>query len=132
MAKILIIEDNEFMARMFLNIFSIEKYDVQVAHNGEDGLEKAKTFQPDLILLDVIMPQMSGVQVLEKLKADPATKNISVAMLTVIAEDEVIKKCHELGAIGYLIKPNLNPDQILAEVRTYLQRTNPSAPAKPS
>ncbi len=120
MAKILLIEDNEFIARLYENIFTLEHYDVQVASGGEKGLETAKSWMPDLILLDIIMPNLSGIKILERLKAEDSTKSIPIVMLTVIGEEEVIDQCFKLGASGYLIKPSLNPDQVLKEVQTYL------------
>jgi CheY-like chemotaxis protein len=123
MPKILLIEDNEFIARMYQNIFTLEHYDVSWADNGEKGLQLAKDWQPDLIMLDIIMPNISGLKTLERLKNDEMTKKIPVVMLTVIGEEEVIEECFKLGASGYLIKPSLNPDQVLKEVKTYLDKS---------
>ena len=120
MAKILLVEDNEFISRLYENIFTLEHYEVQVANGGEKGLELAKSWVPDLILLDIIMPNLSGLKILERLKSDETTRAIPVVMLTVIGEEEVIDQCFKLGASGYLIKPSLNPDQVLKEVQTYL------------
>jgi len=122
MAKILLIEDNEFVARMYENIFTLEHYEVSWASNGEKGVQQAQDWQPNLIMLDIIMPNVSGLKILELLKADESTKNIPVVMLTVIGEEEVIDQCFKLGASGYLIKPSLNPDQVLKEVQTYLSK----------
>lgn len=124
MAKILLIEDNDYVRRMYENILSIEKYEVTLATSGEEGIQKAKIEKPDLILLDVIMPKLNGIQVLEMLKADPQTKDIPVVMLTIVGEEEVIEKCLKLGARGYLIKPTLDPDQILTEIKNYLQKSS--------
>lgn len=122
MAKILLIEDNEFMVRMFENIFTLENFQTIVATSGKEGIAKAQTEQPDLILLDIIMPEMNGLQVLEKLKMDPQTKNIPVAMLTALGEEDIIDKSFKLGAVGYLTKPSLNPDQIITEVKNILSQ----------
>lgn len=120
MARILLIEDNEFVSRLYENIFTLERYEVQVAGNGEKGIQIAKDWKPNLILLDIIMPNISGLKILEQLKRFDETKHIPVVMLTVIGEEEIIDQCFKLGASGYLIKPSLNPDQVLKEVQIYL------------
>lgn len=124
MVRILIIEDNEYLGRMYQNLFSLSNYDVEWTVSGEEGLRMVKQAKPDLILLDVIMPKMNGIQVLEKLKTDPETKDIIVVLLTVIGENEVIKKCLNLGANGYIIKSSLNLNQLLEEVKSYLKTSS--------
>lgn len=123
MAKILIIEDNEFVSRMYENILLLERYEVRVANFGIRGLEIARDWKPDLILLDIIMPQTNGIRILQSLKSDSQTQDIPVVMLTVIGEEEVIDRCFKLGASGYLIKPSLNPDQVIAQIKTYLKES---------
>lgn len=122
--KILIIEDNEYLGRMYENLLSLESYSVQWVASGEDGMSRAEEFKPDLILLDVIMPKINGVQVLQKLKDDSQTKNIPVVILTVVGEKEVIDKCMKLGASGYIIKSTVNLDQLLVEINSYLKKAS--------
>lgn len=124
MSKILIIEDNEYLGRMYQNLLGLENFQAEWVSSGEEGVEKAVSTHPDLILCDVIMPKMNGIQVLEKLKANPLTMGIQVIMLTVIGEKEIIDKCIKLGASGYIIKSNLNLDQLLTEIRTYLKKAS--------
>src|SRR5471030_1188035 len=85
MAKILIIEDDPLMCRMYQKIFAFENYEVETAADGEEGLEKIRTAKPTVVLLDIMMPKMNGMQVLEKLKADITTTKIPVVMLTNLA-----------------------------------------------
>lgn len=125
MSKILIVEDNEYLGRMYQNLLSLANLDVEWVASGEEGLARVKENKPDLIILDVIMPKVNGIQVLEKLKDNPETKNITVVILTVIGEKEIIEKCLKLGADGYIIKSALNLDQLLAEVQTYLKKSTP-------
>ncbi len=82
MAKILIIEDDSMMSRMYQNSFSIEGFVTEIAKDGEEGIVKAKDIKPSLILLDVMMPKMNGLEALDLLKADSSTKDIPVVMLT--------------------------------------------------
>jgi CheY-like chemotaxis protein len=85
MAKVLIVEDDPLISRMYQKIFTFEQFEVEVAANGEEALDKVTLFKPDLVLLDVMMPKMNGLQVLEKLKELDLTKAIPVVMLTNLA-----------------------------------------------
>src|ERR1700756_713354 len=109
MAKILIVEDDPLMSRMYQKIFTFDKYEVEIANNGEEGLTKASTTHPTIILLDVMMPKMNGLQVLEKLKADPVTKNIPVIMLTNLAGQQDADTALSRGAVKYIIKSEHDP-----------------------
>lgn len=121
MKKILLIEDNEYMGRMYQNLLSLENYLVSWAKGGEEGLEKASSLKPDLILLDVIMPKINGIQVLQKLKDQEDTKNIPVVILTVIGEQDIIDKALKLGAEGYIIKSTVDLNQLISEIKSYLK-----------
>ena len=121
MTRILIIEDNEYMGRMYQNMLSLADYRIELATSGEDGLKRAADNQPDLIMLDIIMPKMNGIQVLQKLKDSEETKKIPVVILTVVGEQEIIDKALKLGAAGYIIKSTLNLEQLLSEIKSYLK-----------
>lgn len=121
MKRILLIEDNEYMGRMYQNLLSLEDYLVSWARDGEEGLEKASSLKPDLILLDVIMPKINGIQVLQKLKDSPDTKNIPVVILTVIGEQDIIDRALKLGAEGYIIKSTVDLNQLISEIKSYLK-----------
>ena len=88
MAKILIIEDDALLSRMYQRLISSGENTVEVAYDGEEGLEKAKTGKPNFILLDIMLPKLNGIEVLEKLKSDPTTKQIPVVMLSNLSEEE--------------------------------------------
>ncbi len=119
MSKILLIEDDEIMARMYQRVFIIEGYTVDVAGDGLMGYTKAKEFKPDLILLDVMMPVMNGLQALEKLKTDPETKDFPVMMLTNLANKPDAISALQKGAIKYLIKSDYDPKGVIAVVKEY-------------
>lgn len=121
MSKILIIEDNEYLGRMYENLLSLENYDTKWVASGEEGLKVAIEFQPDLILLDIIMPKINGMVLLQKLKENSSTKKIKVVMLTVLSEKDMIDKCMALGAKGYIIKSTYNLDELLSEINSYLK-----------
>lgn len=118
MAKVLlIVEDDPLMNRMYQKIFKFEKYDVDTAINGQEGLDKARSVKPTLILLDVMMPVMNGMQVLEKLKADPETKNIPVVMLTNLAGEKDAETAMMKGAVKYIVKSQFEPKQVVNMVK---------------
>ncbi|MEK7561274.1 MAG: response regulator [Patescibacteria group bacterium] len=117
MSKILIIEDDPLMSRMYQKIFGFEKYEVEVASDGQDGLDKARSNNPTLILLDVMMPKMNGLQVLDSLKADPKTKAIPVIMLTNLAGQNDAETALSKGAVKYIIKSEHEPKEVADMVK---------------
>jgi CheY-like chemotaxis protein len=120
MAKILIVEDDPLMSRMYQKIFGFEGHEVELAGDGEEGWEKAKTTKPTLILLDIMMPKMNGLQVLEKLKLDPETKGIPVVMLTNLAGVSDAEAALAKGAVKYIVKSEHEPKQVAAMIKEIL------------
>jgi len=120
MAKILIIEDDPLMQRLYQKIFTFEKYEVETAADGEEGLDKARKTKPTLILLDIMMPKMNGLQVLEKLKADPDLKKIPVVMLTNLAGQKDAETALAKGAVKYIVKSEYEPKQVADMVKGIL------------
>ncbi len=120
MAKILIVEDDPLILRMYQKIFSFEGYEIEMASNGEEGLQKAKTVVPTIILLDIMMPKMNGLQVLDSLKADPTTKNIPVIVLTNLSGTQDAESALAKGAVKYIIKSENEPKQVADMVKEIL------------
>ncbi len=120
-AKILIVEDDPLMARLYSKVFQIEGYDVRAAGDGEEGLTLVHKDIPTIILLDVMMPKMNGLELLEKLKADPATKKIPVIMLTNLAGQADAEKAISMGAVKYIVKSEYEPKQIVGMVKEILE-----------
>ena len=120
MAKILIVEDDPLMSRMYQKIFTFEGHDVTMAGDGQDGLDKALEHKPTLILLDVMMPKLNGLEVLEKLKADDDTKAIPVVMLTNLAGEQDAETALGKGAIKYIIKSEHEPKEVADMVKEIL------------
>ena len=114
------IEDEEMLANMYQVKFENEGFDLIKALDGEQGLTLAKQEKPVFILLDVIMPKMDGFTVLKKLKTDPETKDIPVLLLTNLGQDEDVKKGKELGSVGYLVKANITPSEVVAKVKSLM------------
>jgi len=120
MATVLIIEDDPLVSRMYQTVFEFEGLDVEMARNGEEGLEKLRKNKPRMILLDVMMPKMSGIEVLEELKSNPKTKNIPVVVLTNLSGDKDAEKALELGAVKFIVKSKNRPKQIVAQIKEIL------------
>jgi CheY-like chemotaxis protein len=120
MAKLLIVEDDPLMSRMYQKIFTFEGYEVEMAGDGQEGLDKAREAKPTLMLLDVMMPKLNGLQVLEKLKSDPETKDIPVVMLTNLAGEQDAESALAKGAIKYIIKSEYEPKQVADMVKEIL------------
>jgi len=120
MAKVLLVEDDPLISRMYLKTFAVEGFEVQLAENGQQGLEKLVDFHPDIILLDVMMPEMNGLQMLQAVKADPATKAIPVIMLTNLAEVNTVEDATMGGAVKYIVKSDYDPADVAGIVRDVL------------
>lgn len=122
--KILIVEDDPLMMRIYARVFDIEGYAVATAVDGEEGFLQVHKDIPALILLDVMMPKMNGLQLLEKLKADPTTQKVPVIMLTNLAGQADAETAIAKGAIKYIIKSEYEPKQIVDMVKALLTTTD--------
>jgi DNA-binding NarL/FixJ family response regulator len=121
MKKILVIEDEPEMRRNLTTILRLEKFHAVAAENGRIGVEVAKREKPDLILCDVMMPELDGYGVIAALRADPATIAVPFIFLTAKGERPDIRAGMNLGADDYLIKP-VAKDELLAGIRSRLAR----------
>lgn len=121
-AKILIIEDDETLSNLYLTRFKLEGFDVEVATDGESGLEKVIQWKPNLLLLDLRIPKINGMDVLARLKARQDTKDIPVIVLTAIADENIKQKCLDLGANDFLTKAYSLPKEILDKINSYLKK----------
>ncbi|EKE19543.1 MAG: hypothetical protein ACD_8C00143G0015 [uncultured bacterium] len=120
--KIMIVEDDVFIRDIYQVKFSREGFDVIVAEDGIKALEILKSVVPDIIMLDIIMPYMNGIEVLKKIKAIEALKDVPVIMLTNISEKEKVDEGLELGIADYLIKSHFTPSEVLAKVNSLLNK----------
>ena len=119
MVKILIVEDDPLIARLYEEAFKLSGYEVEMAFNGEQGSQKLQEMKPKptLILMDVMMPKMNGLQLLERIKKDPEIQNIPVVMLTNLADEEGQKKALALGAATYVVKSQHTPKEVVKKVK---------------
>jgi len=120
--KILIIEDDDFLSGVYITKFSTEGFDVAFAKDGEEGLEKAQSELPDLILLDILLPKMNGFVLLKKLKEKKKTNFIPVLILSNLSQEQDINKGLKLGAVDFLVKSYNIPSEVVEKVKLYLKR----------
>lgn len=121
MIKILIVEDEYSIARMYKYKFEASGLNVKIAENGIEGLSSAEAFQPDIILLDLKMPYMTGEEMLKKLRAEDWGKNIKVVILTNISKDEAPSSIRPLNVERYIVKAHSTPKQVLEVVNEILK-----------
>lgn len=120
MTKIAIIEDDLVISQMYRMKFESAGLEVKMAGNGARGVELVENFKPDIILLDLQMPEMDGTAALEIIRKEPWGKNIPVIILTNLGEEEAPKKLKDLGIHSYIVKANLTPNQVLERVKKAL------------
>lgn len=119
--KILIVEDDDFLRSLAVTKLEKEAFTVFMAPNGQEGLAIAQKEIPDLIILDLMLPIMSGFDVLAQLKATDTTKGIKVIVFSNLGEESDIKKCLDMGANDYLVKANFTLDELVEKIKTLLQ-----------
>jgi len=122
--KILIIEDDKFLRKIIKKKLLLEKYEIIEAIDGEKGIAAAKEKLPDLILLDLVLPEMDGFEVLKNIKESQESSKIPVIILSNLGESENIKKGLDLGADDYLIKSKLDPGEITTKIAGILSKNN--------
>ncbi len=119
--KILIVEDDNFLRELVVKKMSDFGFDVLQAENGQKALEIAKKESLAIILLDLIIPEKDGFEVLEELKNDPRTQKVPVIILSNLGQKEEIQRGLNMGAADFLVKAHYTPDEILAKVKQILR-----------
>lgn len=124
-ARVLIAEDDPQGLELLEAYLGDSGYEVQTATDGEDTLRKVQTWQPDLILLDIMMPKISGFEVCKRLRGDPATQHIAVLMITALDQPSDVERAVEAGTEDFLTKP-IHKTELLRRIRALLEaRRNP-------
>lgn len=121
MKKVLIIEDEAPLRKALEYLFKDEGFEVTSAADGETGLKLAQGIMPDLTILDILLPKMDGISVLNLIRSDPKTKDLSVLVLSNMADEETMSKIMEAGGRYYLVKSNYSIDDVLAKAREILR-----------
>lgn len=118
--KILLVEDDDSLANVYLARLEVEGFIVKRVPNGEDALASAQEFKPDLVLLDVMMPKVSGFDVLDILRNTPDTANLKIIMLTALSQDSDKARANELGADDYLVKSQIVISDVVDKIKQHL------------
>jgi DNA-binding response OmpR family regulator len=123
MSKILIAEDDKFLANAYRVKLTKAGFDIKMAMDGEETLEALKEFQPDLILLDLVMPVKDGFATLEEIKKNDQWKDIPVLIASNLGQQEDIDKGLAMGAQDYIVKSNLSINDLVAKIHTITDGT---------
>ena len=120
MRKILIAEDDFFIRDIYSEVFTLSGYEVHVAVDGADALEKLKNQSFEMVLLDIMMPKMTGIDVLRNLRTLPIpVKDTPVFIITNLGQQNIIEEAFKIGMDGYIIKSQVTPQQIVNEINTF-------------
>lgn len=122
--KILIIDDEEAVLKMYAEKLTQGDYTVKTSTDGQEGMDMALNDKPDIILLDIIMPKLNGLDVLRILKSKNETKDIPILLLTNLPEEASGEKAKKLGADGYLVKAQCEPAKLLDEINKIFKLKN--------
>jgi DNA-binding response OmpR family regulator len=120
--KILIVEDEEILLTALSEELKQEGFEVVGAKDGVEGVEKALSAKPDLILLDLVMPRLDGIGALKQMKDHPESKEIPVVILTNLSDYDKISDALSLGAMDYLVKANYRLEELVNKIKTVLER----------
>ena len=123
MAKVAIIEDDLAIAQMYRLKFEAEGYKVEIAENGKLGLELCEQLKPDVVLLDLMMPEMNGDEMLEKMRKTDWGKHVKVIILTNVGEQEAPEHLKDLNITAFIVKADMTPRQVADLVKSHLSQT---------
>lgn len=120
--KILLVEDDQVLAEVYKDRLDLEGFDTLWVENGEKALAEALKYQPDLILLDVMMPRVSGFEVLDILRNTKETADIKIIMLTALSQDKNKQQAKDLGADDYLVKSQVVMNDVVDRIKYHLNK----------
>src|SRR3989344_515758 len=122
--KIVLVEDDPFLSKVLAFRLGEENFNIVLAEDGEQAIKKIKSEKPELVLLDLLLPKKSGLEVLEEIKKDENTKKIPVIILSNLGQQTDINKGLQLGAVDYLVKANFGIKDIVEKIKEILIKTN--------
>lgn len=118
--KILLVDDEAGFAELLRDLLVMDGYEVEIAHDGEEGLAKIQSFSPNAIISDIVMPRLSGFEMFKRVKADPSTASLPFLFITGFQDDRVLKEARRIGVFGILKKP-IDIDQIENRLKELLK-----------
>lgn len=129
--KILLVEDETFIADLYAHHLSKSGFEVKIANDGTTGLKLLESETFDILLLDIMLPEINGLEILRQWRAKNPQSAMPVILLTNLGQDAVIKEGFSLGAQGYLIKASYTPEQIVSEIKNVLDGKQPTNSVSP-
>lgn len=119
--KILIIDDDPFILEMYVLKFKEEGFQIETAKDGKEGLKKIKEYEPDVVLLDIVMPIMDGFDVIRSLKRENVQTNAKIVLLTNLGQKDDVERGMQLGAHDYIIKAHFTPSEVVKKIKDLLK-----------
>ena len=124
---ILLVEDEPLLGKLLRQRLLKEGFGVLYARDGDEAVESLKTNKPDLILLDIVLPKMSGFEIMEKIKNDPGLNKAPIIIISNLGQETDVSKGEELGAVGYFVKANVSIGELVDQVKKFFS-TPPAIP----
>ena len=121
MKKILLVEDDPFLVEIYTTKLKEAGYLVEVVNDGEESLKKISEENPDLVLLDIVLPGLDGWEILRNLKKDQKFKNLKIVILSNLGQKEEVEKGKELGAVKYMVKARFTPSEVVEEIKKIIK-----------
>ncbi|MBZ9571760.1 response regulator [Patescibacteria group bacterium] len=121
MKKILLVEDDPFVIDIYTKKLKDSGFSIEVAKNGEEALKKIKEETPDLLVLDIVLPNIDGWDILKKVRTELGFEDLKVIILSNLSQKEEVEKGFKLGAIKYFVKANYTPSQVVEEIKKILR-----------
>ncbi len=115
--NILLVEDDEMIRELFVSEFQSAGLQINGAADGTHGMQELRTGKYDVLLLDIMLPDTNGLELLKTIKSDPVLQKTKVIMMTNLGNDQVLSEAMQAGAAGYLVKANFNPDEMIQQVK---------------
>lgn len=119
--KILLAEDDIQLSDMYKHKFELEGFEVRSAGDGQIAIDQLETFAPDLVLLDIMMPRVNGLEVLKSIRQNPKKKDMLVVMLTNLGNETTSEEIYKLGATDYIVKADMTPLEVVSKVKEILK-----------
>jgi len=130
MKNILLVEDDKFIIDIYTRKLKKAGFSVEIARDGEEALRKVKSIKPDLLILDIVLPNIDGWEIIKRIKKDKKLKDLKIVALTNLQRGEDIERGKSLGITGYFVKAHYTPSQIVEEIKNVMSqspdRTNDS------
>ncbi|MBI5079526.1 response regulator [Candidatus Wolfebacteria bacterium] len=121
MEKILVVEDDQFLASLLKNRLQKEGFDVLLAKDGEEALDILESTQPELVLLDIILPKKSGFEVMEEVRENPKLEKLAIVIISNLGQSEDMIRGQQLGAIEYFVKAKTPLDELIKKIKEIIQ-----------